>query len=316
MAVRTRNKRRSVRSFIFEKYIRLLGVKKMFSTVENTRKFVKREASENTRPYEIGKINVSSGVKEQRFEGMQVFTINDRNSAAQKVILYIHGGAWTKQPLPFHWRFMDKLARTLDAKIIAPLYPKVPHYSYKDAYPKLLNLYKEILGTIEGPEQLTLMGDSSGGNISLALAQLLKQEQLPQPKDIILLSAAVDLVFDNPLIPEYEQVDPMLSSGGMGVIINSWAGDQQLTAPIISPINSDFRGLARITHFVGTHEGLYPDALKLDEKLTSQGFAIETFVYPKMNHVFVIMPLPEAADALQKIADLIGLKRDSRAADS
>lgn len=101
----------------------------------------------------------------------------------------------------------------------------------------------------------------------------------------------------------------MLSSGGIGVIINSWVEDQQLNAPIISPINSDFRGLARITHFVGTHEGLYPDAIKLDEKLASQGYEIDTYVYPKINHVFVIMPLPEAADALLKIAEIIGRKR-------
>lgn len=59
MTVRTHNKRRSIRSFIFEKYIRLLGVKKMFSSAENTRKFVNREASENSKPYEIGSRNMN-----------------------------------------------------------------------------------------------------------------------------------------------------------------------------------------------------------------------------------------------------------------
>lgn len=305
MAVHTYTKKRSIQSFIFEKYIRLSGVKKVFSNVENTKKFVEQTSSENNKRYVIEKVSLSSNIVEQRFEGMQVFTLNDRSSSAQKVMLYIHGGAWTKQPLPFHWKFMDKLAQALDAKIIAPLYPKVPYFSYRHTYPKLLSLYKETLDGIDSPEQLTIMGDSSGGNISLGLAHLIKAEDLPQPKDIILLSAAVDLALNNPEIPEYEKKDPMLSSGGIGIIINRWAEDKQLTDPLISPIHSDFKGLGRISHFVGTHEGLYPDAMKLDERLTAQGVEIDTFVYPKMNHVFVIMPLPEAADAQRKIIYII-----------
>jgi acetyl esterase/lipase len=45
--------------------------------------------------------------------------------------------------------------------------------------------------------------------------------------------------------------------------------------------------------------------MKLDEKLTAQGIRINTFVYPKMNHVFVIMPIPEAIDAQRKIIEII-----------
>lgn len=218
MAIHTYTGKRSIQSFIFEKYIRLLGVKKVFSSAENTQRFVEQTASENNKPYTIKKVAFSSSIREQRFEGMQVFTLNDRNSDAQKVILYIHGGAWTKQPLPFHWKFMDKLAQALDAKIIAPLYPKVPYFSYRHTYPKLLSLYRDILRSVKGPEQLTVMGDSSGGNISLGLAHLLKQEDLPQPKDIILLSAAVDLAFDNPLLPVYEKKTPCCHPGASALL--------------------------------------------------------------------------------------------------
>jgi len=200
---------------------------------------------------------------------------------------------------------MDEMAQALNAKIIAPIYPKVPHYNYKDTYPKLLNLYKAILGTIRSPDRLIIMGDSAGGNISLGLAHLLKENALPQPKDIILISACVDMILDNPHIPDYEKVDPMLSVGGMEVITRLWADDKKLDDPIISPIYGDFTGLAKITHFIGTHEILYPDAIKLYEKLARQGIAMNTFVYPKMNHVFVVMPIPEAKDAQQQIIDII-----------
>lgn len=197
------------------------------------------------------------------------------------------------------------MAQSLDAKIIAPIYPKVPHFNYKDTYPKILNLYKEILETVESINQLTIMGDSAGGNISLGLAHLLKMENLPQPKDIILLSACVDMSLGNPLIPEYDEKDPLLAREGMEVITKIWAADKSVTDPLISPIYGDFKGLGKITHFIGTHEALYPDGMIFDEKLTEQGIEINTFVYPQMIHVFVVMPTPEAKDAQQKIINII-----------
>jgi len=306
MSVEVYNGERSEESVQVEKLLASQSNKKGFSSIENTKQFITQKGIENINPYVIGDdVKFSSDIKEEVFEGIQVFTLNDQKSLKQKVILYIHGGAWVSQPLSFHWMFMDKIAQSLNAKIIAPIYPKVPNFNYQDTYPKLLKLYKEILGTVESPKQLTVMGDSAGGNISLGLAHFLKMNDISQPRDIILLSACVDMHFDNPLIPEYEEKDPMLASSGMQVITKRWAADKSLDDPLISPIYGDFKGLAKITHFIGTHEALYPDAIKLDEKLTEQGIEINTFVYPKMNHVFVIMPIPEAKDAQQKIIDLI-----------
>ncbi|MFJ7661809.1 alpha/beta hydrolase fold domain-containing protein [Lysinibacillus sp. NPDC097162] len=306
MSVEIYNGERSEESIQFEKWITLQGNKKSFSSIENTENFLKQRGTENTKPYIIGDdVTFLSDVQERTFEGMQVFTLNDQKSSKQKVILYIHGGAWTSQPLNLHWLFMDNMAQSLDAKIIAPIYPKVPHFNYKDTYPKILNLYKEILETVESINQLTIMGDSAGGNISLGLAHLLKMENLPQPKDIILLSACVDMSLGNPLIPEYDEKDPLLAREGMEVITKIWAADKSVTDPLISPIYGDFKGLGKITHFIGTHEALYPDGMIFDEKLTEQGIEINTFVYPQMIHVFVVMPTPEAKDAQQKIINII-----------
>ena len=306
MSIEIFNGERSVESVQFEKLLFSQSNKKSFSSIENAQQFIKQRGTENIHPYVIGEdVNLLSALKEQTFEDMQVFILNDQKSSSQMVILYIHGGAWTNQPLNLHWLFMDKMAQALNAKVIAPIYPKVPHFSYQDTYPKMLSLYKEILASIESSNQLTIIGDSAGGNIALGLIQLLKRDGLPQPQDIILLSACVDMSLENPLIQEYEENDPMLASEGMEVITKIWAADKALKDPIISPIYGDFQGVGKITHFIGSHESLYPDAIQFDEKLTEQGVAINTFVYPKMNHVFVVMPIPEALDAQQKIINIL-----------
>ncbi|MBR0630115.1 alpha/beta hydrolase fold domain-containing protein [Bacillus altitudinis] len=306
MSVEMYHGERSKESIQFETLFASQSNKESFSSIEQTKKFLEQKGNENTQPYAIGEgVKLISEVQEQTFEGMQVFTLNEQSSQNQKVILYLHGGAWTNQPLNVHWWFMDKMAQSLGAKVVAPIYPKVPHYSNQDTYPKMLNLYKDLLKTAGSANQLTIMGDSAGGNISLGLAHLLKKEDLPQPKDIVLLSACVDMSMSNPLIFEYAKKDPILGHEGMGVITKLWAADQSLTDPLISPIYGDFKGLGKITHFIGTHDMLYPDAIKLDEKLSAQGMDIKTFVYPEMLHVFVVMPIPEAADALKKIIQVI-----------
>lgn len=306
MSVEFFNGVRSEESVQFEKWLIAQSNKKSFSSIENAKQFIKQRGTENIQPYVIGNdVTFISDVKEQHFEGMQVFTLNDQKSFKQKVILYIHGGAWTSQPLNLHWMFMDRMAQSLNAKVIAPIYPKVPHFNYQDTYPKIFNLYKNILETVESSNQCTIMGDSAGGNIALGLIQLLKRVHLPLPQDIILLSACVDMSLENPLIPEYEEKDPMLACEGMEVITKIWAADKHFNDPLISPIYGDFKGLGRISHFIGTHESLYPDAIKFDEKLTAQGVAINTFVYPQMNHVFVVMPIPEAIDAQQKMVNIL-----------
>ncbi|WP_157258556.1 alpha/beta hydrolase fold domain-containing protein, partial [Paenibacillus sp. AD87] len=138
MSVNIYNKKRSIKSYLLEKYIGTLDSKKNLSTREKTLKHLEHMGVENTKPYELGKIKLISSVNERSFEDMQVFTLNDQMSADQKVILYIHGGAHTHQPLTFHWKFMDRIAQSLNSKVIAPIYPKVPHFNYQHTYPRLL----------------------------------------------------------------------------------------------------------------------------------------------------------------------------------
>ena len=47
-------------------------------------------------------------------------------------------------------------------------------------------------------EKLTIMGDSAGGGMSLALAQKFREECLPQPSNIVLLSPWLDITMTNP----------------------------------------------------------------------------------------------------------------------
>lgn len=283
----------------FRKKARQKGTDDLVNLIENRYK-------NELEPVIINSSKFINTITESTYSSMQLFTINDKKSESQKNIFYIHGGGWTLQPLSLHWKFLDKLAEKLDAKIIVPIYPKTPN-SYKVAYNKLINLYTKILEDTT-PNKLTIMGDSCGGNITLGLIQLIKQYNLPQPSNAIILSPCTDMNFDTPEMYAAEKQDPLLIVKRALIPVKYYQGNTPLDNPILSPIYGDFRNTTKITSFIGTHDILYPSTVKFDELLNSQNVDITTYVYPNMNHIFMVYPIPEAKDVINKITDIVGIK--------
>ncbi len=145
------------------------------------------------------------------------------------------------------------------------------------------------------------MGDSAGGGFALALAQLLLEKGLSQPGKIILLSPWLDITMKNPDAYVLEDKDPMLGIYGLIQMGKAYAGDTNLNHYLLSPINGKINGLGKISLFIGTHEVFLPDARRFRDIALSQGARINYFEYPKMNHIFVLYPIPEAKKATKEI---------------
>lgn len=260
----------------------------------------------SARPYENPQKLLGQAVAESSIEGMQVFKWNDKQDKKQRIILYFHGGAYASQPNPNHFRALAYLTEQLDAKVLLPIYPKVPRFSYKDTYPKLDKLYRSILEKTASNQNISFIGDSSGGGLALGFAMYLRDSNLPQPKDIIMLSPWLDVNTNNREIANYEAVDPILSPRALNKLGTLWAGSAEDTKnPYVSPIFGDFSGLGKCSIFVGTHEIFLPDNEKLHEILTAKGLEHNYFVAEKMQHVYVIKPIPEGEAALQTIVEII-----------
>lgn len=298
---------RSLRSTIVEKLILMGGAKKRFGpqTDAEFAQLMAEVQAKSDVAYPNPEKWVKMPVTEVYYDGMQTFIWNDQHSANQKVILYLHGGAYINQPTSYHFKSVAAMAKQLNAKVVLPIYPKAPRYQWTDTYPKVEMIYKELIEITE-QSNITVMGDSAGGGLALGMAMYIRDHQLPQPKDIVVLSPWVDVHTNHPNIYKYEPVDPMLSSGVVDKIGERWAGNEQaMDHPYVSPIFCNFEGLGKISIFVGTREILYPDNEKLHELLISKGIQHNYTVAAKMNHVYPLYPIPEAKEAQQAIVDII-----------
>lgn len=267
------------------------------------KKYLKLQAKGDT-PYQMPKsVKFKSVIEKRNHCGIDVYELNG-NTATNKTIIYFHGGGYARRPRIFHWKFADKLAQNTGARLIFPLYPLAPFYTYHDMYEKMLSLYDECLA--ERPnDEIVFVGDSSGGGFALAFYEYLVEHDLRAPNKTVAISPWVDVAMENPEIIPLLKIDPMLALPVEKVRMSFWSGGENLQNYMLSPICYEHADkLKNIAVFVGTDEILYPDAVKFFELIEHNENCVLT-VAPRMNHCYPLYPIPEARLALKQITEYI-----------
>jgi len=236
--------------------------------------------------------------------GRNIYRLEPKANVSKKLILYLHGGAYINNTTHYHWEFVQKLISTMNCTVVLPDFPLAPNNTYLDTYEVIELVYKKIISEVN-PNDITFMGDSSGGGLALGFAQKLKHDGISQPDHIILLTPWLDITLTNPEIEAIEDDDPFSGAEPLRMAGKAYAGDADPTHYMLSPINGEIEGLGKLSIFVGTHDILSADAKKLKNRCDEVGIPINYFVYPKMLHVFMILNLSESDIVINQIKDLI-----------
>jgi|SRR5690554_604488 len=238
----------------------------------------------------------------------KVWTFKPKQGGSSKVILYIHGGGYISNLTKYDWDFVKELLTRTNCSIVVPDYPLAPISNYKDVYDYFDTLYVEIL-TETPPGNIIFMGNSCGGGIALGYAQKLRNENKPQPSQIILNSPWLDITMSNPDIAKIDKKDKLLGIEGLKMAGKLYAAGIDPTDDRISPIYGDFSGLGKISLFIGTHDLFLADSRKFKQKMKEQQISINYFEYQKMFHVWMAFTnLKESKHAINQIATLVNPK--------
>ena len=232
--------------------------------------------------------------KSTDFNGLDVFTFGDEN--AQNTILFVHGGAYINEINYQHLLYCFKMARSLDAYVMAPVYGLAPNHNAMECMDAIEGLYR---GMVAENRNIILMGDSAGGGFALSFCQHLKEIDLPQPEKIIVFSPWVDVSMDN--VPYDSESDSILGDVGLREIGRSWAGDLDMKDYRVSPLYGDNRGLPRMLIFVGGGEIFYKDIRKYANNLKSEGVDVRLIVGEGLFHIYPLFPSPEARNAFKEV---------------
>ena len=287
----------SLQSKVIVVLLHLLRVKRSVNRTRQRVESGKRTYTEPTR-----RLHRKHRITKRSVNGQLVWTIAPKENARGKHIIYLHGGAYVNSFASQHWQLMSKLVDALGCTVTAPNYPHAPENYVDDVFEFLLPLYLEIANEV-GAANVTLMGDSSGGGISLALAQRLREDGLPQPGNVVLLSPWLDAGLSNPGIAALDKIDPFLGVDGLRYAGAAYARDVDLKSYLVSPVYGSFKDLAPVTVFIGTRDVFLPDCRKLRERAAMEGVTIDYREYDQMVHNWMLGPMPEAKQAFREIVD-------------
>lgn len=290
----------SIQSRAVEVLVRLLRWKRasnrMRERVERGRQTYTEPTRRQCRKYLVTK---------RDFRGHLVWTIAPKQNPGRKHIIYLHGGGFVNSFASQQWNFMCRLIDALDCTVTAPNYPHAPEYYVHDVFDFLLPLYDEV-AKVAGPENVVVMGDSSGGGIALALAQLLREKGRAQPAHVVLLSPWLDASLSHPEIPVFDKIDPFLDMEGLKYAGGVYARHVDPTHYLVSPVYGSLKDLAPISLFTGTRDILFPDCRKLRDCAEAEGATLNYREYDAMLHDWMLISLPESKQALKEIVEIIG----------
>ena len=103
--------------------------------------------------------------------GRNVYAISPKGKKSGKYVLFLHGGGYINNIFYQHWKFIAQIIRETNCTFIVPDYPLAPAVNYKEAFAMLDAIYSALLSTTNAAN-IILMGDSAGGGLALAFAEI------------------------------------------------------------------------------------------------------------------------------------------------
>lgn len=248
----------------------------------------------------------------KQFDGAQHLLITPRSfdpANHKRLIVYAHGGAYTLGRPEDQIASVAAAAHFTRTRVLAIRYPlawQKPHPAARD---RLVAVYSELLKTYN-PQHVAMSGDSAGGGLVMSAVLKIRDDGLPMPAVLGLLSPWADVSKTGDSITGNSGRDPVIDyDKNLALSAKLYASGKDLRDPSVSPLYGDFsRGFPPSYISTGTRDLFLSHAARLQRKLTDAGVTNSLFVYEGMWHVFQMVPdpaLPEAKRAWRDFADFL-----------
>lgn len=227
----------------------------------------------------------------------------------KRIIVYAHGGAYVSGRPEDQLGSIAVVADLMRVRVLGLRYPlawQAPHPAARD---RLVAVYKELLKSYS-PQHIAMAGDSAGGGLVMSAVLKLRDDGLPMPAVVGLLSPWADVSKTGDSMSVASGRDPLIDyDKNLASAAKLYAGGEDLRNPSVSPIYADFsKGFPPTYVSTGTRDLFLSHAARLQRKLVDAGIVNSLFVYEGMWHVFQLVPgpeLPEATPAWRDFASFL-----------
>jgi acetyl esterase/lipase len=145
-----------------------------------------------------------------------------------------------------------------------------------------MTVYRRLLRE-RRPEQIFVGGGSAGGNLAAAVIVRAKDEGLPMPAGLVLISPEVDLTESGDSFLTLLGIDNALTGSLMQANL-LYANGHDLAHPYLSPLFADMSGFPPTFLQAGTRDLFLSNAVRMHRRLRAARVAAELHVFEAMPH--------------------------------
>jgi acetyl esterase/lipase len=219
---------------------------------------------------------------------------------APATVMFLHGGGYVLGSAFGYQPHAGAIATAAQASVLLPDYRLAPEHPFPAAVDDSLSAYRWLLDRGTASEQVTVVGDSSGGGLVLSLLLTLAKQNGPQPGAVVLMCPWLDLA----LRLERETSDVIAPLAGEEEARNCAAmylAGHSLDDPVVDPLSAELTGLPPILIQAATGDARLADAKALAARARRYGVDADLQLFPVDAHAFHLFWsfLPEAADAIE-----------------
>ena len=238
--------------------------------------------------------------------GVPAEWIDVPGSRAERVLLYLHGGAWMfRYPLT-HTSMVARICRPLRARALMVDYRLAPEHRFPAGSDDCHVAYRWLLGQGVNPRNIVIAGDSAGGNLTLVTLHRIKAAGEPMPACAVAISPVVDFTLSSKSLVTNERHDPMFTLAIVVALRGMYAAPEQFLQPSVSPLYADFAGFPPLLFQVGSIEVLRDESVRTAAKAHAAGVPVELEIWDGMAHVFQSLALlPQSGAAIGNMARFV-----------
>ena len=219
----------------------------------------------------------------------------------RRAILYCHGGGYTSGNLGYSRILASKLAHVTGYPVLAFEYRLAPEHPFPAAPQDAMRAWDYLMHLGFGARDVTVAGDSAGGNLALVLTHQLKAAGRRLPARLILFSPWTDMTASGKSYREKAALDPMLTLDYIKAVRGVYALDNDLSSPLLSPLFGSFEFFPPTLIQVGSSEILLSDSIRLRDRMLQAGVSCKLEVWAEMWHVFQMFPMKRATEAMESV---------------
>ena len=239
--------------------------------------------------------------------GVPAEWIYDPNAAADRVLLYLHGGGYMIGSMRTYRVPLSLLSRASGVRVLGLEYRLAPENPFPAAVEDSIAAYRWLLGQGIEPNKIAIAGDSCGGGQAVATLVALRYWGIPLPAAAVSHSGWTDLANTGESFITKAEEDPIIDRDMVDNMAMAYLGDTDRKTPLASPCYADLQGLPPLLVQVGTAEVLLDDSVKFAERAKAAGVDVTLEVWDDMPHVWWAFAsfLPEGQQAIEHCGEFI-----------